>query len=328
MGRNQTKTDGDWLTVRAAGITDETNLVRTYELVHPSGDMLPAFTAGAHTNVLLPSGLIRQYSLFNDAAETHRYCIAVQRENNGRGGSIEMHEKVRVGDCLQISATNNHFPLSGAAGRYLLIAGGIGITPIMSMISQLHREQADWALHYCTRTKEGTAFRRSLNEPPYSGSVALHHDGGDPENGLALHDLLVDVGEATLVYCCGPTGLMNAVRAAGKHLPLGTLHFEDFAADPDLILAEENTDFVVEIAGSGQVLNVPSDRTILDVLIENGIEVPHMCAEGLCGTCLVDFVEGVPEHRDFVLDDDEKAAGDTIAVCCSRAKRERLKLDI
>ena len=116
MGRNQTKTDGDWLTVRVAGITDETNLVRTYELVHPSGDMLPAFTAGAHTNVLLPSGLIRQYSLFNDAAETHRYCIAVQRENNGRGGSIEMHEKIRVGDCLQISATNNHFPLSGAAG--------------------------------------------------------------------------------------------------------------------------------------------------------------------------------------------------------------------
>ena len=140
MGRNQAKTDGDWLTVRVAGITDETNLVRTYELVHPSGDMLPAFTAGAHTNVLLPSGLIRQYSLFNDAAETHRYCIAVQRENNGRGGSIEMHEKIRVGDCLQISATNNHFPLSGAAGRYLLIAGGIGITPIMSMISQLHRE--------------------------------------------------------------------------------------------------------------------------------------------------------------------------------------------
>ena len=105
--------------------------------------MLPAFTAGAHTNVLLPSGRIRQYSLFNDAAETHRYCIAVQRENNGRGGSIEMHEKIRVGDCLQISATNNHFPLSGAAGRYLLIAGGIGITPIMSMISQLYREQAD-----------------------------------------------------------------------------------------------------------------------------------------------------------------------------------------
>ena len=107
MGRNQAKTDGDWLTVRVAGITDETNLVRTYELVHPSGDMLPAFTAGAHTNVLLSSGLIRQYSLFNDAAETHRYCIAVQRENNGRGGSIEMHEKIRVGDCLQISATNS-----------------------------------------------------------------------------------------------------------------------------------------------------------------------------------------------------------------------------
>ena len=165
------------MTVRVAGITDETNLIRTYELVHPSGDMLPAFTAGAHTNVLLTSGLIRQYSLFNDAAETHRYCIAVQRENNGQGGSIEMHEKIRVGDCLQISATINHFPLSGAAGRYLLIAGGIGITPIMSMISQLHREQADCALHYCTRTKEGTAFRWSLNEAPYSGRVALHHDG-------------------------------------------------------------------------------------------------------------------------------------------------------
>ena len=150
----------------------------------------------------------------------------------------------------------------------------------MSMISQLYREQADWALHYCTRTKEGTAFRRSLNEAPYSGRVALHHDGGDPENGLALHDLLSDVGEATLVYCCGPTGLMNAVRAAGKHLPLGTLHFENVAADPDRILAGENTDFVVELAGSGQVLNVPSDRTILEVLIENGIEVPHMCAEG------------------------------------------------
>ena len=160
----------------------------------------PPLPPGPTRTFCFPVALSRQYSLFNDAAETHRYCIAVQRENNGRGGSIEMHEKIRVGDCLQISATDNHFPLSGAAGRYLLIAGGIGITPIMSMISQLHREQADWALHYCTRTKEGTAFRRSLNEPPYSGSVALHHDGGDPENGLALHDLLVDVGEATLVY--------------------------------------------------------------------------------------------------------------------------------
>ncbi len=316
------------LTVQVARVTQEAVEIRSYELVDPAGAQLPGFSSGAHLNVVLPSGQVRHYSLANDPAERHRYLIAVLREDGGRGGSQEMHDRVQSGDRLQISAPINNFPLSGEARRHLFIAGGIGITPILSMVRQTAREGADWRLHYCTRSPEHTAFAATLEEALYRPRVQLHHDGGDPVKGLDVAALLAEVRPATHVYCCGPAGLMAAVREAGAHWPQGSLHFEYFTLDETAGDGAENLPFEVEIASSGRVFQIPADKSILEVLEAHGLEVPSLCTEGLCGTCITGVLEGEPDHRDVILDDEEKATNTLMTICCSRAKGGRLKLDL
>jgi len=308
-------------------VVEEAEDIRSYEFAHPQAAELPAFTAGAHLDVHLPNGLVRQYSLCNDPRETHRYVVAVLREPDGRGGSACMHDVVREGDALTITAPRNNFTLHEDARRHLLIAGGIGITPMLAMARRLAALDADYSMHYCTRSPEKTAFRDELAAEPFASHVRFHHDGGDPSKGLDVRALLAEVEDGTHVYCCGPLGLMHAVSDASRHWPVGAVHFEYFETDPD-VPEEPSTGFEVEIASTGAVYQVPPEKTILDVLLDNGLDVDSSCEEGLCGTCIVDVLEGEPDHRDFVLDDEEKESNKLMTVCCSRAKSSRLKLDL
>ncbi|MEX1108454.1 MAG: PDR/VanB family oxidoreductase [Dongiaceae bacterium] len=313
------------LQVLVRQIRNEAERIRSYELVDPTGAALPAFTAGAHLDVWLPSGLARSYSLANDPAETDRYVIAVQREVAGRGGSAEMHDKIGEGATIEISAPLNNFLLAPAADHHRLIAGGIGITPILSMVRELQRRGEPWTLHYCSRQPEHTAFRDVLTAETFAGRVQFHHDGGDPSKGLDLKTLLQTPRAGEHVYCCGPTGFMEAVKRSMAHWPAGSLHLEYFTAAAPVPVAANDT-FEVEIASSGQVFEVPPDRSILQVLEDNGIEVESVCCEGVCGTCAVQVVEGIPDHRDVVFDDEMHASNKWITVCCSRSHSKRLKL--
>jgi ferredoxin-NADP reductase len=214
--------------LRIRSITYLAERINGYELVNPNGHDLPPFEAGAHISVQLSEGLVRDFSLWNDPAERTRYCIAVLRELDGRG-SRQMHEIVRVGDLVAGSMPRNNFPLAAEAERHLLIAGGIGITPIMAMIADLRRRRAEFHVHYCTRSPEETAFLDDLAVLAALGRVQFHHDGGDPAKGLDIAAALREPRPGTHLYYCGPAGMMAAAAAAAAHWPAGTVHFEFFA---------------------------------------------------------------------------------------------------
>jgi len=219
--------------LRIRSITYLAERINGYELVDREGSELPPFEAGAHISVRLGDGLVRDFSLWNDPAERGRYCIAVLREPEGRG-SREWHEVVRVGDVVEASMPRNNFPLAAEAERYLLIAGGIGITPIMAMIAELRRRRADFRLHYCTRSPGETAFLDDLAVLAAQGRVIFHHDGGDPAKGLDIAATLREYRHGTHLYYCGPAGMMVAAAAASKHWPPGTVHCE-YLAGPDAV---------------------------------------------------------------------------------------------
>lgn len=312
--------------LRVNVINDETPSIKTFELVDPEGLDLPVFTPGSHVDVTLPDGQVRQYSLCNGPAERHRYLLGVLREAHGRGGSRQMHERVAVGDLLQVSMPRNSFPLDRAAIRHLLIAGGIGVTPLMAMAHSLRVLGADFVLHYCTRDAAQTAFRDFVAEDGMASRVRLHHDGGVPGKGLDVAALLATAVPGTHVYCCGPAGLMAAVKAASAHWPPGQIHFEHFAAPVASAAVGAGADFEVQIASTGAVYPVPCDRSILSVLLGEGVLVDSSCEAGVCGTCTTRYLSGEPDHRDFVLSDVEQR--EHVMVCVSRAKSARLVLDL
>jgi len=314
---------------RVVRIRDEADKIRSFDLAAPDGGELPSFTAGAHVDVHLPNGMVRQYSISSDPDDRRRYVIGVQREPDSRGGSACLHDEVEEGDTLAITEPLNNFPIREGARRVILIAGGIGITPVLAMVRQLHKSGADWQLHYCARAPERAAFRALLSAPPYGARTHFHYDGGVPALGLDVKALLATPQPGDHLYCCGPAGLMSAVRAASDHWPAGTVHFEYFSIDESVIGEHEpDAAFEVEIASSGEVFEVPADKTILDVLEENGIAVDSACKDGLCGTCITGVLAGEPDHRDMVLDDEEHASNTLMTVCCSRARSKRLKLDL
>lgn len=314
--------------VKISRIVKETESIKSFELVRDDGSELPSFTAGAHVVVNLKDGLQRHYSLANDPDQRDRYLIAVLREPLG-DGSQYMHDLLATGDTLSISEPKNHFSLEESARKHILIAGGIGITPIFSMLYALSKSDSDYHLYYCSRGPEVTAFHQELSDGPFSENITFVHDGGDPSKSLDVKSLLAEPDDRTHVYVCGPAGLINAVRDAGAHWPIGSIHFEAFASSgADEIHQDGDQPIEVEIASSGQVLHVPSDKTVLEVLLDNGIEVSRLCEEGYCGSCITDVLEGEPDHRDRILNDEERAANDCMTVCCSRAKSTRLKLDL
>ncbi|MBU8539616.1 PDR/VanB family oxidoreductase [Falsiroseomonas tokyonensis] len=285
-----------------------------FELAHPAGQPLPAFTAGAHIWVRGPGGEDRRYSLCSDPAETAFYSIAVKRDAAGRGGSVALCDQVRAGDLLPCSAPRNDFPLVGRPVARLFIAGGIGITPIMAMIRQLEAEGGPpWKLVYLTRSAAQTAFREELQA--FRGKVTIHHDGGDPDRAFDLWPLL-EQPKGRHIHCCGPRGLMQAVRDMTGHWSSAAVHFEDFGAGAGQNRPDDQP-FTARLVRSGVELTVPAGTTLLSALHAAGHAVPFSCESGTCGSCRTGLVSGEVDHRDLVLMEHEKAMA--IMPCVSRA---------
>jgi vanillate O-demethylase ferredoxin subunit len=308
-------------------VTREAEGILSFEFRDPEGRDLPPFTAGAHLEIQISDGIIRSYSLCNDPAERHRYVVAVLKEESGRGGSRAMHEMIGEGARLLVLPPRNHFPLAGReARRHLLVAGGIGVTPMIAMIAELENRGAQWSMHYCTRSPERTAFLDQLQPFVEAGKVFLHHDGGDPAKGLDLKAALSEFGVGTHLYYCGPPGFMAACAQCLEPWPPHAVHREYFASPA----AEQDTatrePFQVKLNSTGEILDVPADRSIADVLRSTGSPVETDCEDGYCGTCITRYLAGTPEHRDTVLSEKERRS--YLMVCCARARGGVIELDL
>lgn len=299
----------------------------SYELSAAQGVPLPGFSAGAHIDVHLPNGLVRQYSLCNHPHENHRYLIGVLKDGASRGGSQALHEQVQCGDTLQISTPRNLFALVPDAVRSLLFAGGIGITPILSMAEHLASIGADFELHYSARSSERAAFLERLKTSPFADRVRLHFDDV-ADSHLQAAQLLADPQPGQHLYVCGPSGFMLHVLDTAKSQGWSDehVHREYFAAAPVDIRADGA--FSVKLSSSGEVFEIAADKSVVQVLESHGIEIPVSCEQGVCGTCLTRVLEGVPDHRDLFLTEDEQAANNQFTPCCSRARSALLVLDL
>jgi vanillate monooxygenase ferredoxin subunit len=317
------------LQVTVARKLAEAEGICSFELVSADGAALPPFTAGAHVDVHVRPGLVRQYSLCNPPHERQRYLIGVLRDPASRGGSQAMHDDVHAGALLHISAPKNHFPLVQAPGS-LLLAGGIGITPMLAMAEALSGQGAGFELHYCTRSPERTAFRAHLAAAPYSAQVHHHYDSGDPAQRLDLPALLAGLDRRTHIYLCGPSGFIEYVRGAAgaQGWPREQVHLEYFGAAAPAPQDGAERPFHVRLASSGKAYEVPVGRTALQVLNDAGVFVPASCEQGVCGTCVTRVLDGVPLHRDLYLTEEEQAANDQFTPCCSRACSGELLLDL
>lgn len=315
------------LTVKVVNKVKEAEEIVSLELASVDGHPLPSFSAGAHIDVLIRDGLTRQYSLLNDSSEQHRYMIGVLRDPESRGGSVAVHDDINVGDTLEISAPKNHFELVQAK-RTLLFAGGIGVTPLLCMARRLSTIDADFEMHYCTRSRERTAFYEAIKASKFADKVHFHFDNGDDAQKMDIKSLVANPEPGTHLYVCGPTGYIDYVINAAKEAgwPAEQLHLEYFAAAE--VDTSGDTSFEVKIASTGQVFTIPPDKPITQVLDEAGVFIPVSCEEGVCGTCLTRVLEGTPEHRDLYLTDAEHEANDQFTPCCSRSKSPMLVLDI
>ncbi len=310
--------------VEVASVRSEAQDIVVIELRSPLGSDLPCFTAGSHIDVHLPQGGIRQYSLFNDPCETHRYCIAVLKENGGRGGSAAMHA-LRTGDRFMAGAPRNLFPLHQCDSRSLLLAGGIGITPIASMAQVLAREGRDFQLHYFVRARQRAALISLIEFRAWPTSLHVDEQGDRPD----LLKILRGQPAGTQLYFCGPPGFMAAVEAAAAQAnwPIEMLHKEHFAPSSATIRPEDSA-FQIRLARSGRVVDVSADQTAADALSAAGVSIGTACGEGVCGSCITRVLSGIPDHRDHVLTPAERAEGNKFTPCCSRALSTELVLDL
>ncbi|MBB4302511.1 phthalate 4,5-dioxygenase reductase subunit [Rhodobium orientis] len=286
----------------------------------PEGDTaLPSFTPGAHITVETPDGAMRRYSLVNDGQNPQEYVIAIKREPDSRGGSSSMHEKAVEGTTLTVEAPENEFELVDA-DKYLLIAGGIGITPILAMARHLFANGKPFEVIYCARTAEDAAY---LDEISAFEHATTHHDQGDLELLFDFWDRLEKPGNEH-VYCCGPAPLMEEIKGLTGHWSDGHVHFEDF--NPVDVVRADDVPFKVTLAKTGRTVEVPADRSILEALRDAGLHTVSSCESGTCGTCKCGLIEGEVDHRDHVLMDEEKS--DHIMICVSRAKSGDLTIDL
>lgn len=298
------------------------------ELVSASGAPLPAFEAGAHVDLHLPGGLVRQYSIASTPADRSRYVLCVRREPASRGGSACVHERLRVGDTLTISAPRNLFALQPGA-HHVLVAGGIGITPLLAMAHQLVERGDSFELHYYTRSRSEVAFERLLQER--LGPQRVHVHCGDEGRDARQHlpEALKTGAAGHQLYLCGPAAFMAHVGAAAREhgWPADHIHSEAFAPPAAIVQdAADETGFEVELASSGRVFAVPPGRTIAAVLAEAGVAISLSCELGMCGACLTEVVEGIPDHRDSVQSEAEKLSNRQMTLCCSRSRSARLTL--
>jgi vanillate O-demethylase ferredoxin subunit len=312
--------------LRIHAVTWEAEDVHTVELRPPQGGELPPFTAGAHIDLHLANGLGRSYSLVNSEGERHRYVIAVQKDRASRGGSRFVHDRLHVGDIVPVSPPRNNFALVEDAKDILLIAGGIGVTPLWCMIQRLEQLQRPWSLVYCVRTHAVAAFLEPLEALARRGArVRFNFDGEPGGQMLDIAALVAATPLDTHLYCCGPLPMLDAFELATAERPREMVHVEYFT--PKAAPALEGG-FTVHLQRSNLTLRVPPGRTILETVLEAGVAAACSCLEGVCGTCETAVIEGVPEHRDSYLTEDEHAANRTMMICCSGSKGDRLVLDL
>lgn len=292
---------------------------------HPMTEALPPFSAGAHIDVYLGNGQVRSYSLTNPLETAGvgptRYQIAVARDETSRGGSVWIHDKLRVGDSLRISVPRNNFPLDQTAATSYLLAGGIGVTPLWAMAQQLDHLDRKWKMVYCARSPRVAAFAAELSRFP---EVSFHFDGGPGGVLFDISRFIASAPDETHFYCCGPSTMLAAFESATALFDRRRIHVERFKG----VEAEQTNSFTVVLAKSGRTLQVKQGKSILDTLVQAGVDIPFSCTEGVCGACETEVVEGIPEHRDLILSESDKAAGKTMMICCSGAKSPRLVLNI
>ncbi|WP_138466011.1 PDR/VanB family oxidoreductase [Poseidonocella sp. HB161398] len=296
------------------------------DLAAADGAPLPAFEAGAHIDVEIAPGLTRQYSLCGDPAEHGRYRIGVLKDAASRGGSAAIHDGFAQGQTVRIGAPRNLFPLDAGAPGAVLLGGGIGVTPMIAMAHALHAAGTPFTLHYFARELAGAAFLDELAQLPFAAAVTLHSDAGEATPAFDPATDLPAPGSGAHVYICGPAGFMEHMEAqarAGGFAP-GAIHREFFSAAPDA----QGGSFELELARSGRTIEVAEGQTIVAALAAIGIKVDVSCEQGICGTCLCDVLEGEPDHRDSFLTGEERAEGDQMMLCCSRAKTPRLVIDL
>ena len=314
------------LRLRVQAIRLQADGIHAFELVDPDGAELPAATAGAHVDVHLPDGLMRSYSLSGDPADRTVWTLGVLREVNGQGGSRAMHDSVRVGELLTVSAPRNAFALVPGAAHTVLLAGGIGITPIKAMAHTLTAEGKSFELHYCARTARNVAFTAELRALVPPDNLHFHFDNGVPGQGLNIAGLLKHQPAGAHVYYCGPGGFMKACADASTDWAPGSVHFEHFKPPEPPKKAAPDAAFEVRLAKRGITVPVLPDQTIVRAIELAGLRVPTSCLSGLCGSCKVEYLEGDVEHNDYILSDEEKTH--CLTLCVSRSRSPMLVLDL
>jgi ferredoxin-NADP reductase len=320
--------NSELIRVELRSITREARDINSYEFRSLPGNAgLPAFTAGAHVDLHLPNGMVRSYSLSNPQTDRDRYVVTVAKDAKSRGGSKFMHESLRVGDVLPLSSPRNNFPLKEDAARTLFIGGGIGITPLWCMAQRLQQLGRSWEMIYCTRTRELTAFLETLSavRDNINPKLQFNFDGEPGGKMLDIAAVLARTPGGTHIYCCGPSPMLNAFELAAASRPSEEIHVEYFTAKE---APASSGGFTVVLQRSGKEIFIKEGRTILDSLLDLGVDVPYSCMEGTCGECVTRVISGVPDHRDVFLTKDEQSSNEKMTVCCSGSKSERLVLDL
>lgn len=318
------------LQLRVVAIRYEAEGILSFELRVPEGGELPPFSAGAHVDVHLGNGLIRSYSLANSPLQRDRYVIGVNLDRKSRGGSAYMHTNVKAGDILTVGTPRNNFPLVEDAAHTVLLAGGIGITPLRSMVQRLQELGRSWELIYCARSQRGTAFFEELNAFAASEPRRVRFNFDEQAGGrhLDLHEVFAGQPAGTHFYCCGPVSMLDAFEAAAIDVAPECVHVEYFAARQPVGDTASQQGFNVRLAKSGRVLPIAAGQSILDAVLDAGVRVSYSCMEGICGSCETRVIEGVPDHRDLVLTKQQQGANDRMMICCSGSKSAELVLDL
>lgn len=312
------------LRARIERIVSETPEIKLYEF--RAGASLPPFSAGSHIDLHLPNGLVRSYSLANAQEEEWRYLIGVKVESGGRGGSRYIHEHLKVGDGIEITPPRNNFRLEENASHTILFAGGIGITPIFSMVQRLEKLGRSWELHYGARSPDSAAFANDLTR--YGEKVKFHFDSEAPEPatpGMDIAGLVARADAQAHLYCCGPSAMLQLFETATASRAPGHVHLERFSSDQPVAT---DGSFIVQLAQSGKSVKIEPGQTILNTLLEEGYDLEFSCTEGICGACETQVLDGIPLHQDMVLTKEQHDKNDRMMICCSRSLTNIIILDL
>jgi ferredoxin-NADP reductase len=308
--------------VRLTAIKYAARDINIYEFSRPDHLNLPAARPGAHVDLYLPNGLVRQYSVFAPDSTQTRYALAIKREAISRGGSHYIFDELKAGTLLRISEPINRFPLDDNAAHSILIAGGIGITPIWAMAQELRANNRSWVLHYACRSRSDMAFHDPLKR---LANARLYFGNGETSAALDLESIVNQAPRHAHLYCCGPARMLNSFEDVTSHWPSDQVHLERFAAKEKASL---EGGFVVELARSGGEFTIPPNKSILAVLRDAGVDIPYSCEDGVCGACETSVISGIPDHRDSVLSKAERESSKTMMICCGGCRDGRLVLDL